>query len=63
MSNMTLKLENENNTPIVKVTLGRHTRVVRFEKSSSASEFMKNMDCYCKLKTAKQLNLTGSDAT
>ena len=59
-NDITLKFESENNIHVVKVIFGRNTRVVNFDKPSSAFEFMNRMSCYCKLKTAKQLNLTGS---
>lgn len=57
---MVLKFESENDIHVVRVVMGKHTRLVNFDKPASAFEFMKRMDCYCKLKTAKQLNLTGS---
>lgn len=52
-----LKFESANGVHNVRVIMGRQTRIVNFNRPNSAFEFMKRMDCYCKLKTAKQLNL------
>ena len=62
-NDMMLKFESENGIHVVKVIMGKHTRLINFDTPTSAFEFMKRMDCYCKLKTSKQLNLTGSGTT